>query len=228
MATDAKSHLTRERRAALLHGIYVIINDDARALDLARAVLDGGVRILQYRAKGGIDAHRLRDLRALTRERHALLVINDDWRAAAEFDCDGVHLGPGDDGFGSVAQVREQLPGRLIGLSCGTREEVAGAGDVDYLGIGSVYATASKIDAGAPIGIDGLRRLTAATALPVAAVGGITLSTLDDVRSVGATMAAVISAVAAVDDPRQAAADLVARWGTHAAAVGRDAKCRGS
>lgn len=214
MATDAPERLTRARRAALLHGIYAILNDSERTLELARAALDGGVRILQYRAKAGIHAQRLRDLRILTRESAALLIVNDDWRAAAAFDCDGVHLGPEDDGFASVVHVRAALPERLVGLSCCTLEEVraADAGDADYTGIGSVYATASKIDAGEPIGVDGLRRLAAATSLPVAAVGGITLATLGDVRDAGAAMAAVISAISSAQNPREAARELVTRW----------------
>jgi thiamine-phosphate pyrophosphorylase len=214
MATDAPEKLRRARRAALLRGIYVILNDSGRTLELARAALDGGVRVLQYRAKAGIDAQRLRGLRAVTRERGALLIVNDDWQAALMFDCDGVHLGPEDDGFASVARVRAALPERLIGLSCGTLEEVraANAGDVDYVGVGSVYATPSKIDAGEPIGLDGLRRLAGATALPVAAVGGITLATLRDVRNTGAKMAAVISAISGASEPERAARDLVSQW----------------
>jgi thiamine-phosphate pyrophosphorylase len=214
MATHASERLTRARRAALLHGVYAILNDSERTLELARAALDGGVRILQYRAKAGIDAQRLRDLRIITRESAALLIVNDDWQAAAAFDCDGVHLGPEDDGFASVARVRAALPERLIGLSCGTLEEVraAEAGDVDYLGVGSVYATSSKVDAGEPIGIGGLRLLAGATALPVTAVGGITLTTLSDVRGTGAAMAAVISAISSAENPREAARELVALW----------------
>ena len=96
------------------------------------------------------------------------------------FDCDGVHLGPGDAGFERVAPVREALPQRLIGLSCATIEEVraANASGVDYIGVGSVYATPSKSDAGAPIGTAGLGALANASAVPAAAVGGITASTL--------------------------------------------------
>lgn len=214
MATDAPEKLRRARRVALLRGICVILNDSGRTLELARAALDGGVRVLQYRAKAGIDAQRLRGLRAVTRERGALLIVNDDWQAAVTFDCDGVHLGPEDDGFASLARVRAALPERLIGLSCGTLEEVraANAGDVDYVGVGSVYATPSKIDAGEPIGVDGLRRLAGATALPVAAVGGITLATLRDVRNAGARMAAVISAISGASEPERAARDLVSQW----------------
>jgi thiamine-phosphate pyrophosphorylase len=211
MATHATARL---RRSALLHGIYVILNEDCRIVELASAVLEAGVRVVQYRAKAGIVADDLRRLRTLTRERDALLIVNDEWRAAVEFECDGVHLGPGDDGFAKIGPVRAALVDRLIGLSCCTPEEVqhANAGDADYLGIGSVYATSSKGDAGAPIGLDGLRRLAAGTALPVAAIGGITAETLAGVRASGVAMAAVISAIAGAEQAARAASDLVSRW----------------
>ncbi|HEY6326983.1 MAG TPA: thiamine phosphate synthase [Candidatus Cybelea sp.] len=211
MATHAPARL---KRAARLRGIYAILGEEPRVVERARAILDGGVRIVQYRAKNGIVAVTLQRLRDITRERDALLIVNDDWRAVGEFDCDGVHLGPGDDGFADVARVRAALPERLIGLSCGTLAEVrrANAGDADYIGAGSVYATQSKSDAGEPIGIDGLRRLAGAAAPPVAAIGGIYLARLAAVRATGVAMAALISALANADAPERAARELVARW----------------
>jgi len=216
MATHASSLEgdAEKFRALRLHGIYVILNEDDAIVERAGAVLDGGVRIVQYRAKKGVDAQHLRSLRTLTFERDALLVVNDDWRAAVEYDCDGVHLGPEDDGFSELSRIRAALGRRLVGLSCGTLDEVLRADDAsaDYLGIGSVYATPSKFDAGEPIGISGLRRLARASALPVAAVGGITRATLPQVRASGVEMAAVISAIAAAEDPERAARDLVSLW----------------
>ncbi|HYL27099.1 MAG TPA: thiamine phosphate synthase [Candidatus Nitrosotalea sp.] len=202
------------KRAERLHGIYVILNEAPGVLELARAALDAGVRIVQYRAKSGIAPKTLAALRSLTRERDALLIANDDWRAAGEFACDGVHLGPDDAGFAHVATVRSALPEQLIGLSCGTEAEVRFANDAgaDYLGIGSVYATGSKADAGEPIGTRRLRALTRASAIPVAAIGGIGPDTIVEVRECGVAMAAVISAVANAADPRRAAKSLVDEW----------------
>jgi len=214
VAAHAPGRVTRSRRAELLRGIYVIINEEPRALELAGAVLDAGVRLVQYRAKNGILGDRVRSLRVLTRTHDALLLMNDDWRAAVEYDCDGVHLGPGDNGFERVAPVREALEERLIGLSCGTIEEVraANASGVDYLGIGSVFPTSSKADAGAPIGIEGLRQLARASAVPVAAIGGITATSIPEVRRAGAAMAAVISAIAGAPQPRRATEELLGDW----------------
>jgi thiamine-phosphate pyrophosphorylase len=200
-------------RAALLHGIYAIVNEGARdPLLAAHAALDAGVGVVQYRAKNGIVPARLNALRTLTRNHAALLIVNDDWRAALTYDCDGVHLGPDDGGFGAIPAVRAAVGDRLIGVSCGTVAEAAGAHLADYIGVGSVYPTGSKADAGHPIGIEGLERVARATALPVAAIGGINAQNLLDVRASGVAMAAVISAIDAAADPAAAAAQLVALW----------------
>ena len=156
MATHAPARLTRARRAELLRGIYVILNETPQTIDLARAVLDAGIRLIQYRAKQGVRPESLRGLRELSRERDALLIVNDDWRAAVEFDCDGVHLGPADEGFATIESIRPAMRELLIGLSCGAPSEIDAANeqDVDYLGIGPVFATSSKSDAGAPLHVE--------------------------------------------------------------------------
>jgi thiamine-phosphate pyrophosphorylase len=200
-----------------LRGIYVIVNEGARdPIRIARAALDAGVRVLQYRAKAGIVPATVRALRTLTRDREAILIVNDDWHAALEYDCDGVHIGPDDAGFLNVEPVRKALGPRFIGLSCGTVDEARAAKEmnVDYIGVGSIYATGSKADAGDPIGIDGLRRVAAATTLPVAAIGGINSRNLREVRATGVAMAAVISAIADAPDPYGGALALVQAWST--------------
>jgi thiamine-phosphate pyrophosphorylase len=214
MATDEAALVIRTERAARLRGIYAILNEDERVLSIAQDALDAGVRILQYRAKGGIVPANLHALRERTRTCGALLIVNDDWRAALAYDCDGVHLGPDDEGFVAVAAVRAALGERLIGLSCGTVEEAqrAQTQDVDYIGIGAVYATGSKSDAGEPIGIAGLQRVAAASRYPVAAIGGIGSAQIDAVRASGVAMAAVISAIANARNPRTAAQALVDAW----------------
>lgn len=214
MAAHAPRPVARGARARLLNGIYVILNESPRLLELARAVLDADVRLIQYRAKENVSAERLRTLRAMTNAKGALLILNDDWRAAIEFECDGVHLGPGDDGFDRVEFVRDALGERLIGLSCGTLEEVRAANEagVDYLGIGAVFVTRSKNDAGAPIGVEKLGVLARASVAPVAAIGGLTVASIPEIRASGAAMAAVISTVSDAADPQRATRELVDAW----------------
>ncbi|MDP9110199.1 MAG: thiamine phosphate synthase [Candidatus Eremiobacteraeota bacterium] len=215
MAAHEAPALARVRRAQLLRGIYLIVNEGAEStLPLAIEALRAGVRIVQYRAKAGIHPQRLRALRTATASAGALLIVNDDCEAVGTYDCDGVHLGPGDRGFDDIAAVRRALGDRLIGLSCGTLAEIetAYAAGADYAGVGSVYATSSKADAGDPIGVDGLMRIASATPLPVAAIGGIDAARIADVRAAGASMAAVISAVSQSGDYFAAATALVRAW----------------
>ncbi len=206
----------REERARGLHGIYAIVDDrEDGAGTLVRAVLEGGARIVQYRVKRGIDFTHARNMLAAAREWGALFIVNDDWRAAETLDADGVHLGPGDARADEIAAIRAALPHRLIGVSCGTPKEARAAEEAgaDYAGVGAVYATQSKADAGEPIGIAGLLRVAGATCVPVAAIGGIGFANLAEIRRAGVAMAAVISAIAASDDPRTATARLVGIWG---------------
>jgi thiamine-phosphate diphosphorylase len=129
-------------------------------------------------------------------------------------EADGVHLGQEDAAEHDLRAVRARLGARVIGLSCGTPAEARAADPalIDYIGAGPLCATRSKNDAGGPIGVNGVRVVVAATTLPVAAIGGITLEVLPRVRETGACMAAIISALAAAPDPELAARRFVAGW----------------
>jgi thiamine-phosphate diphosphorylase len=197
-----------------LHGIYAIVNERPDVVALTRAVLAGGARIVQYRAKGGIIAQHARALRELTRTCEALFVLNDDWRAVAAYDADGVHIGPEDAQPHEMATIRATLGNRILGVSCGTEEEAraAEACGADYIGVGCVFPTGSKADAGDPIGIEGLARVASATRLRVAAIGGISLQNVAQVRATGVAMAAVISAISFAPDAQAATAELMRVW----------------
>jgi thiamine-phosphate pyrophosphorylase len=197
-----------------LHGIYAIVNESENAVEITRAALAGGARIIQYRAKSGIVPRHANAMRELTRNAGALFLLNDTWRKVHEYDADGVHVGPEDAEPHEMQAIREMLENRVIGVSCGTEEEARGAeaAGADYIGVGCVFPTGSKADAGDPIGIEGLVRVASATRLPVAAIGGITLENLRQVRATGVAMAAVISAISHATNPQSAAAELVQIW----------------
>lgn len=199
-----------QARTALLSGIYAIVADAA----IARAALHAGVRVVQYRAKTTFNAQTAHEIRELARDRGALFILNDRWQDVDAFDADGVHVGPDDIPFSELTRVREAIGTRLLGVSAGTVEEaqLAASAGADYLGTGSVYATNSKADAGDPIGLDGLRAVVRSTPLPVAAIGGISLGDIGEIRSSGVAMAAVISAISAAPDAQSAAAALVQAW----------------
>lgn len=198
-----------------LRGIYVIANEGAPdPVDVARSALNGGARIIQYRAKNGANLAQVQRLRKLTKDAGTLLIVNDWWELAVESGADGVHLGPDDAVRERLPEIRRRLGSLLLGLSCGTPAEAraAEAAGADYIGVGSVFATQSKADAGAPIGIRGLLDVAAATTLPVAAIGGISAANVHEVAASGVAMAAVISAVARACDMRAATEALVQVW----------------
>ncbi|GAC1578661.1 MAG: thiamine phosphate synthase [Candidatus Elarobacter sp.] len=172
----------------------------------------GGIRVVQIRAKSGIDGASLVAIVGRVRAAGGIALVNDDVALARV--ADGVHLGQEDAAALDLAQVRKALGARIVGLSCGTPQEAAAVDPslVDYLGVGPVFATPSKDDAGAPIGLSGVRAVVEASALPCAAIGGITTSNVARVRETGAVMAAVISALVC-DDPEAAARAFVERWG---------------
>jgi thiamine-phosphate diphosphorylase len=199
---------------ARLRGVYALIDPAAHAEPVAYldALLRGGIRLVQIRAKGGVAAPLLRALVERIRAAGGIAIVNDDVGLA--LSADGVHLGQEDAAALDLRAVRARLGARAIGLSCGTPAEARAVapGVADYLGVGPIFATASKHDAGGPIGVNGVRVVVDATPLPVAAIGGIGLASLPRVRETGATMAAVISALAAAADPEAAARAFVAGW----------------
>ncbi|MDR7600306.1 MAG: thiamine phosphate synthase [Armatimonadota bacterium] len=186
--------------------VYVITDRTFRGRsheDVARAALVGGATVVQLRdkqASGRELVQWARQLRALTRRARATFVVNDRVDVALAAEADGAHVGEDDL---PVADARRLLgPDRVVGASAGTVEEAlrAEADGADYLGVGPVFPTATKPDAGGAIGPEGLRRIVEAVRIPVVGIGGITLDNAAEVIRAGAAGVAVISAVAAADD----------------------------
>jgi thiamine-phosphate pyrophosphorylase len=108
--------------------------------------------------------------------------------AALELHADGVHLGQGDPGA-----ERARRAGLLLGRSASTLEQALAA-DADYLGVGPIWETPSKDDAGPAIGLTGLRSICEAVSIPVVAIGGIDALNAGDCIRAGAAGVAVIRA----------------------------------
>jgi thiamine-phosphate pyrophosphorylase len=181
-------------------------------VELLDALLAGGVRVLQYRAKDGVERAVVRAMHERTQRAGAILIVNDDFEAALE--ADGWHAGQEDLAGRDVRDVRARLGARLFGVSCGIADEAIAAErfGADYVGVGPYAATSTKLDAGAAIGARGIAAVVRATALPVVAIGGIDARSLDDVARSGARMAAIASAFARAADPQALAVELVQRW----------------
>ncbi len=178
---------------------------------VATAALDGGATVIQLRDKTASTRLLIEEavaLRALTRERGAMLIVNDRIDVALAVDADGAHVGQDD----MPAALARQLlgPERILGVSAGNLEEAAEAiiAGADYLGVGPIYATASKADAGQPQGTALLRELAAQHTLPLIAIGGIHAENAAEVIQAGATGIAVISAVVSAPDITAATHDL--------------------
>jgi thiamine-phosphate pyrophosphorylase len=199
------------RSSTKINGLYAITPDESNTAELlhkTRLVLQGGARILQYRNKLADAALRqiqAEDLRELTREFGAILIVNDDAQLAQRVAADGVHLG-GDDG--SVAVARSLLgTDKLIGVSCYNRLELArqAAQDgADYVAFGAFFASSVKPNA-AVASLELLQQARREIALPIVAIGGITLENGEALLAAGADALAVISAVFSANDIAQTA-----------------------
>ncbi len=159
--------------------------------------------MIQLREKG-LPTRALLELaeqvRALTREHSAAFVVNDRVDVALAAEADGVHLGMEDM---PLAAARRLLGAeRLIGASVGDPAEAgqAEAAGASYLGVGPVFATGSKADAGDPIGLGAVSEIKRAVSIPVLAIGGLTCDNVEKVIEAGADGIAVISAVAGAAD----------------------------
>lgn len=181
---------------------------------VAQAALVGGAPMVQLRDKelSTVDFLEVAEqMRKLTRDHGATLIINDRWTVAFLVEADGVHLGPEDK---PVATVRHLLgPEAVIGASVASVEEAqaAEAAGASYVSVGAIYATPSKADAGEPIGLQPIGDIKRAVTLPVLAIGGITCDNVEAVIRAGADGVAVISAVAEAEDMVGATRALLAR-----------------
>lgn len=137
------------------------------------------------------------------------LVINDRLDVALAAGAAGVHLGADD--LPVVAARRIVPPGFVIGASVGCDAEVPGSRGADYVGIGPVFATGSKSDAGAAIGIAEFARLATLCELPAVAIGGMDASNARESIQAGASGVAVIRAIFGASDPEAAAREI---WNT--------------
>ncbi len=194
-----------------LSGLYAVtpdLADTALLLAKSQAALAGGARLLQYRNKTADENLRREQaaaLRELCRRYGAMMIVNDHVELAREIDADGVHVGADDAG---VAAARTRLGrGKIIGATCYRdlrRAPAAVAQGADYVAFGSFFASAVKPGAvRAPLAL--LQQARREVAVPVVAIGGITLDNAAELIDAGAHAVAVISALFAAPDVEIAA-----------------------
>lgn len=202
--------------ALVLRGYYAILNLDGEAPEDQAALFAGaGERLaarpacLQLRAKR-MDAADFRRTAALLlpacRAAGVPLYVNDRLDVALAVGADGVHLGQDDLPLRDAVRIRATRR-LIIGVSAHNlaQAQVACRAGADYIGFGPIFATQSKANPEPAVGLDRLREVCATVALPVVAIGGITLATVDAVAATGASAAAVIAAIDQARDPGAAA-----------------------
>ncbi len=202
--------------AARVAGLH-LVTDSALCgprgvLAVVEAAVRGGVRVVQLREKTLATrafVERARALKALLAPRGVPLIVNDRLDVALASGADGVHLGQDDL---SPEDVRRWLPHALVGLSIERAEQLAEAErlPVDYYGASPVFATTTKTDTAAALGLEGLRALRARCTRPLVAIGGIDAHNAAAVMAAGADGLAVVSALCAAPDPEAAARRLCA------------------
>lgn len=175
------------------------------------AALQNGATCIQLREKELDDADFLAEaqkMAALCRRYHVPFIINDNVDIAIACHADGVHVGQEDMAASDVRKrVGDQM---MIGVSAHTVEEALEAvrNGADYLGLGAVFSTSTKTDAGA-MSFDTLKAICDAVEIPTVAIGGISPANIMQLAGSGVDGVAVVSAIFGAPDPGQATAQLV-------------------
>ncbi|WP_304262224.1 thiamine phosphate synthase [Phascolarctobacterium succinatutens] len=190
------------------YSIYLVTDDgclQGRALiDCVREALEGGVTLVQYRAKTASSAEMYAEalqLKALCDSFNVPLIINDRLDIAMAVGAAGVHLGQDDLPCAAARKILGE--DYIIGVSAHNPAEAKAAlqSGADYLGCGAVFGTATKADV-KKLGTDGLAAICKAKGLPVVGIGGVTADNYREVRAAGADGAAIVSGILAQPDIR--------------------------
>lgn len=190
------------------YSIYLVTDDgclQGRALiDCVREALEGGVTLVQYRAKTASSAEMYNEalqLKALCDSFNVPLIINDRLDIAMAVGAAGVHLGQDDLPCAAARKILGE--DYIIGVSAHNPAEAAEAlqSGADYLGCGAVFGTATKADV-KKLGTEGLTAICREKGLPVVGIGGVTADNYREVRAAGADGAAIVSGILAQPDIR--------------------------
>ncbi|WP_304507780.1 thiamine phosphate synthase [Anaerotignum sp.] len=177
--------------------------------DVEKALL-GGATFVQLREKDAsfdMFVEQAKEVREVCKKYGVPFVINDNIEVALAVDADGVHVGQSDMEAG---RVREKLgENKIIGVSTRTVEEALLAQEkgADYLGVGAMFQTSTKLDA-ADVSFDELKEICEAVHIPVVAIGGISNKNVESLEGTNIDGVAVVSALFAAEDIKKAAHDM--------------------
>ncbi len=214
MSAETERHAARMARFVDA-GLYLVTSRSLSAgrttLEVVRAALDAGVRLIQLREKDLSVRALVRlagEVRGLTAAAGALLLINDRLDVALAVDADGVHLGQED--F-PLPEARRLAPDLIIGASTHSAEEALRAQEegASYVNIGPIFPTTTKSWTAPFLGLEGLRRIAAVTRVPFSVMGGIKADHIPALVESGAAAIALVTAVTAAPDPFAATCHLL-------------------
>jgi len=200
---------TPMKKPILPNGIYGITAEKFSCgrsnLEVAEAMIKGGVQIIQYREKRHLKDYceiieECRQIRALTRKKGVTFIVNDFVDVALLVDADGVHVGQEDM---PVADVRTLLgPDKIIGLSTHSPAEAQAAVKVgaDYIGVGPIFETQTKEDVCAAVGFEYLEYVVNNIPLPFVAIGGIKKDNIGEVVDLGAKSICLVTEIVGARD----------------------------
>ena len=201
------------RRGMLLYAVTDRSWLRGRSLaECVRDAVEGGATFVQLREKNAPRGEALalaRELKDVCGRAGVPFVVDDDVQLAAEVGADGVHVGQSDT---ACAEARRVLgPEAIVGVSARTVAEAleAQAAGADYLGVGALHPTPTKPDA-VDVTYNELRVICKAVRIPVVGIGGVDATTARELAGTGAAGGAVVSAIFAADDCREAARRLQA------------------
>ena len=206
----------RREKADQVRGLYVIIDPEVTGgrdpMEIARAAVRGGARMLQLRDKlrdKGQILPLAQELQALCQDNDVLLIINDHVDLAAAVGSGGVHVGQTDL---PVAQARQVLsPDQVLGRSNREIDLLIESQEMgaDHVAFGAIYQTTTKSGGRGPQGPERLKEARAVTRVPLVAIGGITADNVAPVIEYGADAVCVTAAVGSAPEPEAAASRLV-------------------
>ena len=207
----------RAEIAARIRGLYVIVDPEATngrpVVEVARAALEGGAKVVQLRDKAGDKGHVLpiaAQVKSACDDYNALFIVNDDADVALASDAHGLHVGQTDL---PVSEARRVLTSaQLVGRSNNSVAEAmdSRAQRADYLAVGAVFPTSSLGKGDRDIvGTETVAKVREMVDVPVVAIGGINADNVAEVVKAGAHSACVVSAVTLADDPADAARRIV-------------------
>ena len=174
---------------------------------IVEAAVAGGVTCVQLREKHCGTREFIQEalaLQPLLRDHHIPLIINDRLDVALAVEADGVHLGQSD----MPIDMARNIAGRalIIGISAESTDDALRAEQegADYIGISPVFATPTKTDTAAPLGLEGVTKIRELVDIPLVGIGGINQHNAASVIAAGADGVAVVSAIVSATDPTEA------------------------